>query len=138
DVRAVRVLEGRPARGRHAAVLRMVRRHHARVRGGELVDLRPGAVVAAVVDEDDLARDAAPVEDALGAIDELGQVPLLVEAGNEDAQIDAHGLGSQTKSACTRVCGVFGNRPSWVMRKCSSNNTRWAARDRMKSPRSRA
>ena len=45
--------------------------NHARMRGGELVDLRSRAVMAAVVDEDDLARDATPVEDALGPIDEL-------------------------------------------------------------------
>src|SRR5947207_6777444 len=53
----------------------------------------------------DLAGDAAPVENPLGALDELGEVPLFVEARNEDAELRGHRgwVGSRNRGRLRRA-----------------------------------
>ena len=48
----------------------------------------------AVVDEDELAVDAADVEDVADARDQLGDVRLFVEAGDDDRQLHISGEAS--------------------------------------------
>jgi hypothetical protein len=103
DVASARVRErGLPAFG-DAAVDGVVHADDVRAGGGQGVDLRPGAVAAAVVHEHDLARDVAPVEDPLGALDQLREVALLVEARNEDAEFDLHGRTAAVRTSIRSI-----------------------------------
>ena len=73
--------------GGDAPVGRMVHGHHGRMPPGERIHDRAGLVVASVVDEDDLPREPLLLEDAREPLHELRQVPGLVEAGRDDAQL---------------------------------------------------
>src|SRR5262245_8760515 len=112
-VAATRALEAAAPAGGDAEVGRMMHPDHARMARGQRFDLRRGAVAAAVVHQHQLAPDAAALEDALRALDQLGKIALLVVARDDDAQLDGggppgHGEAPSTGSApaATRASGA--------------------------------
>src|SRR4029453_16533916 len=86
-VAPARALEAAAPPGRDAQVGRVVHRHDIRPAPGQVVDLGRRAVAAAVVHEDDLARDRALLEYTRRPLDEFGEIPLLVVARDDDAEL---------------------------------------------------
>jgi hypothetical protein len=86
-----------------------------------LFDDAAGAIGAAVVDEDELALELSSFQDAEDALDEGGDVELLVEAGSDDGEGEGvgiggciHGLviGSKELRKTLRLAGVA--QPAWL------------------------
>ena len=91
DDGAARVLEAGEKGRLLAEVAREVDGLHVRrsLGGGELLDQRPGAVLRAVVDEDELVVEAGGAEDVGRPVEQQGKTLLLVVAGDDYRKVQA-------------------------------------------------